>query len=289
MNQQHPGDGSSAFKARLDALRAKGPAPPPPQLPSLKERLQANPAGSTSADDIRAQIRARFQKKTTMPAASHASSVAADSTAPEQGSPPVIFEAGADIPEIKVNKSEKTTEIWSAEYGGVCPACNTFNPSTVVFCGSCGYMLLRSEQEVEIITSYALTEIKGLAHAFVDKLKELNIQSTEDILRVASNRKNRETISKRTGLSERSILRLVHISDLCRIPSINPENIALLELLAINTLADLLKFKPLELYNKIQQNRIKINQQGIMFLPTKSQVTRWLEEAAQLPPIRISQ
>jgi hypothetical protein len=48
-----------------------------------------------------------------------------------------------------------------------------------------------------------------------------------------------------------------------------PENAAMLELLAITTLADMLKQKPLELHTKIHQNRIKINQQGILFMPHK--------------------
>lgn len=287
MNQQNSGDASSAFKARLDALRAKGPAPTS-QAPSLKSRLQAaGPSGPASAEDIRARIQSRFQKKAESPAGRSASTPAPPISA-RQEPQPVHFEAGADIPEVKVTKSSSSSGTWTLEYGGLCPACNTFNPPGVVFCGSCSYMLLRSEEEVEIVTSYALTEIKGLAHTFVNKLKELNIHTTEDILRVASNRRNRDTLSKRTGLSERSILRLVHVADICRIPSVGPENVAMLELLAINSLAELLKLKPLELYNKIQQNRIKINQQGIMFLPTKGQLAQWLEEAAQLPPIRIT-
>jgi hypothetical protein len=50
-------------------------------------------------------------------------------------------------------------------------------------------MLLRTEEEVIVITSYPLKDIKGLAHTFVNKLAELNIRSTEDVLRVCSNRK----------------------------------------------------------------------------------------------------
>ncbi len=67
-----------------------------------------------------------------------------------------------------------------------------------------------------------------------------------------------------------------------------PENAAMLELLAITTLADMLKQKPLELHTKIHQNRIKINQQGILFMPTKNQVSQWFEDAQVLPGIKIN-
>lgn len=289
MSEQTPGDASSAFKARLDALRSKGPPPAPtPQMPSLKERLQQNsPLSAKSPEDLKASIQSRFQKKPASPV-SAASTVSAP--LPQKAatqSAPIQFEETGDIPGSRKPQEEKT-DLWSLDQGGVCPSCQTFNLAGVVFCGSCSYMLLRTEEEVVVITSYPLKEIKGLAHTFVNKLAELNIHSTEDVLRVGSNRKNRDMISKRTGLSERSILRLVHTSDICRVPSMGPENAAMLELLAITTLADMLKQKPLELHAKIHQNRIKINQQGILFMPTKNQVSQWFEDAQALPAIRIN-
>jgi hypothetical protein len=36
-----------------------------------------------------------------------------------------------------------------------------------------------------------------------------------------------------------------------------------------------------------QQNKNKINQLGILILPTRKQVSQWLEEAQQLSPIKI--
>ncbi|MBT9546544.1 MAG: DUF4332 domain-containing protein [Candidatus Sericytochromatia bacterium] len=286
MSEQTPGDASSAFKARLDALRSKGPPPAAP-APSLKERLQQGaPVAPSSPEDLKARIQSRFQKKTEAPSSFSNAKTSSPSVSPPSVAP-VQFEETGDLPGSRKLKEEKT-DLWSLDQGGVCPSCQTFNLAGVVFCGSCSYMLLRTEEEVVVITSYPLKEIKGLAHTFVNKLAELNIHSTEDVLRVGSNRKNRDMISKRTGLSERSILRLVHTSDICRVPSMGPENAAMLELLAITTLADMLKQKPLELHAKIHQNRIKINQQGILFMPTKNQVSQWFEDAQALPAIRIN-
>jgi hypothetical protein len=288
MSEQTPGDASSAFKARLDALRSKGPPPPvAAQTPSLKDRLQqGSPLVSKEPEDLKARIQSRFQKKPEPPTsrfAAQSQSAPSAASAPE----PVVFEESNATLSAQKNTEDKT-ELWSLDQGGVCPSCQSFNLGGVVFCGSCSYMLLRTEEEIVVVTSYPLKEIKGLAHTFVNKLKELNIRSTEDVLRVACNRKNRDMISKRTGLSERSILRLVHTADICRVPSMGPENAAMLELLAITTLADMLKLKPLDLYNKIHQNRIKINQQGILFMPTKNKVALWFEEAQELPILKIN-
>ena len=148
-------------------------------------------------------------------------------------------------------------------------------------------MLLRSEVVVEVVTAYPITEIRGLVNAFVEKLIKLNIRTTEDMLRIGISHKNRQTLMKHTGLSERSLMRLIQHSDMCRIPSMTPEQTAMLELLGINSLSDLLKFKPLELYNKIQQNKIKLNQNHIVFLPTKNQVSIWLEEGKELVPLKL--
>jgi len=287
MSEQTPGDSSSAFKARLDALRSKGPPPPPPS-PSLKDRLQQGGAvGPSSSEDIKARIQSRFQKKSEAPVPfSNPKSASFSADAPAVA--PVHFDEVNELPSVQKKQEDKSTDLWSLEQGGVCPSCQAFNLSGVVFCGSCSYMLLRTEEVVEVVTSYPLKEIKGLAHTFVNKLEELNIRTTEDVLKVACNRKNRDTISKRTGLSERTLLRLVHTADICRVPSMGPENVAMLELLAITTLADMLKFKPLEMHTKIHQNRVKINQQGILFMPTKNQVNQWFEEAQSLPAIRIN-
>lgn len=274
------------FSERLKAMR-EGRGSAAPQQPSLKDRLQkgAPPQMKSGSDDVRARIQAKFQKKAEAPAPilEPEPVVEAPVASPQENLPQ--FEMGA-LPEDQPKKKE-VTEIWTPEHGGVCSSCGTYNPAHVAFCGYCSYMLIRSDETVEIVTSYPLTEIRGLVNAFVDKLAKLNIRTTQDMLRVGISRKNRAMLTKHTGMSERSLLRLVQQSDMCRVPSMGPETAALLELLGINTIEDLLKNKPLELYNKIQQNKIKLNQNQIIFLPTKAKVQTWFEEAREQTPVKI--
>jgi len=283
---------SSDFMARLQAMReGKKNQPTETQMPSLKDRLQAKglaPAGN-AADDVRARIQDKFKKKpSSAPNTQPTLDASTSQAALDEPKPLPSLETG-QLPQTqaKQNKDDEL-QTWSVENGGVCPSCNAYNLAGVVFCGSCNYMLLRSEvAEVVITTSYPLKEIKGLVHTFLDKLAQVNVRTTEDVLRVATSHRNRQTLIKHTGMSDRSLLRLVHQADFCRVPSMGPENAAMLELLGITTLADFLKFKPLELYKKIQQAKIKLNQNGIVFLPTKNQVSTWFEEAQSLNTIQI--
>ncbi len=278
----------SDFMKRLQAMREGKSAEQPP---SLKERLNKNGPpqrpGSSSAEDIRARIQAKFQKQ-SQPADVQrvAESLAAASPTPVVEPEQLPRFETQDIPAAQ-KKETAATQQWTPEDGGVCPNCGTFNLGHVAFCGSCEYMLLRSEEVVEIITSYPLTEIKGLVITFVQKLEKLKIKTTEDILRVASRASNRGTLVKHTGMSERSLVRLVHQANFCRVPSMGPENAAMLDLIGVTDLDKMLSFSAPEIYKKIQQAKIKLNQQGILFLPTKSQVNLWFEEAAELPPLKI--
>lgn len=295
----------SDFMKRLQAMR-KGEEVQPnrPQMPSLKERLQAksptSPSNTSSSDTIRARIQSKFQKKEGSLTPTAAEQNAARMPAPPEpvhkpktGAAPEepVFRPNfeeAEVPQYSAApEKEEGTQTWTPENGGLCPECSTFNLAHVAFCGHCETMLLRSEQEIVITTSYPIKEIHGLVHTFADKLKKLNIKTTEDMLRVGVNRRNRGTLVKHSGMSERSLLRLIHHADFCRIPSMTPESAAILELIGINTMADFLAEKPAVVYKKIQQAKIKLNQSGIMFLPTKNKVSLWFEEAQELPKITI--
>lgn len=304
-NDSRPG--SDDFMARLQAMRENRPGQALPPQMSLKDRLEArnqpvqnigdSPVGNSAAE-IRARIQDKFKKKTaaepTMDAAAPTSAAPAPAAPEKPFNPQQMLDdlQAGYLPESKLPqpaKDEEEIQSWNTENGGSCPQCDSYNIASVVFCGNCNYMLRKGPQEkVAVVTAYPLKEMKGLAHTFVDKLAQIHINTTEDLLNKALNRSQRPQIIKHSGMSERSLLRLMHQADLCRVPSLTPESAAMLDLLAIASLADLLKQEPLALYKKIQQAKIKLNQNGIVFLPTKNQVATWLEEARALSPLQIS-
>jgi hypothetical protein len=276
----HARDAGSNFRARLEALRHGKQQPVSESPPDTSDPPKPSPS-FPSREDLRTRLSAKFQAKPETSADTLSANEPPGVTAPPELNAPQI----ALTPKMT---NEEKTELWNAEYGGACTNCNHFNPGHVVFCQFCEHMLLRSGSEhLEVVTSYPLKQVKGLAVTFLNKLAELKIQTTEDMLRVASSAANRNKISSWTGLSERTLLKLVHISNLCRIPSITPEYAFMLDFIAVSTLDELLTQTAEKINTKIQQNKNKINQMGILVLPTRKQIGQWLEEAQELPALKI--
>lgn len=286
----------SDFMKRLQAMREGQHPDKSAQMPSLKERLAAgSPVSSnkeSSSEAIKARIQAKFKKGTgnLSPTADEQNASRVSSAASVQHKRPNSAETASPVrkPISSEHSEEDKTALWTPENGGCCQSCGTYNLGHVVFCGDCRTMLLKTEEEtVEIISSYPLKEIRGLVHTFADKLAKMNVHTTADMLRMGAKHQNRSAMIKQSGLSERSLIRLVHQSDLCRMPSIDPEGVALLELIGVQTLAEFKAEKPGGLYKKIQQAKIKLNQAGIVFLPTKTKVQTWCDEALNLSVIHI--
>lgn len=181
----------------------------------------------------------------------------------------------------------QVTTTWNDKQGGLCPECQVFNPPTVPFCKGCGTMLLKSEATESSVTSYSLKKMKGMIPTFIDKLAKLKVKKTSDILRVGLSKKNRDMITKNTGMSERSILQLVHNSNFCRISEVGPDEAACFELAGIRQMQDFLDMGPDKAYGAMQNSKRSINDAGILVLPTKGKLTTWHEEAAGLPPLNI--
>lgn len=184
-------------------------------------------------------------------------------------------------------KEDASNTEWQAGVGGLCPQCGYYNEGNLAFCFSCNAMLVRSTEKVAATTSYSLKDVKGLLGTFVQNLAKLNIKTTADILTQCAGKLKRSMIASKTQLSERSLLRLVHIADLCRVPDIDPEKAAMLELVGVTDLKGFLLQTPDKLAAKLQQNKALLNKQGILVLPIAKHLETWLNDARQLAPLKI--
>ncbi len=131
--------------------------------------------------------------------------------------------------------------------------------------------------------SYPIEAIEGVGGAYSKKLKGIGIKTINDLLKLASKRSERRKLAKSLGISEKRILGWINRADLFRIPGVGEEYSSLLEQVGVDTVAELSKRSPDNLYEAL----LKINEKKklVRRLPTKNQVAGWIRSAKKLKRI----
>ncbi len=131
--------------------------------------------------------------------------------------------------------------------------------------------------------SYPIEAIEGIGGTYSKKLKEIGIKTVNDLLKTASKRSERKKLAKSLGVSEKKILEWVNRADLFRIPGVGEEYSDLLEQAGVDTVVELAKRNPDNLYEAL----LKINEKKklVRRLPTKNQVAGWIRSAKKLKRI----
>jgi predicted flap endonuclease-1-like 5' DNA nuclease len=83
--------------------------------------------------------------------------------------------------------------------------------------------------------SYSIEEIEGIGPEYGSKLRNVDIQTTEDLLRRCGDKKGREGVSTESGISEKHLLEWVNKADLMRINGVGEEFADLLEAAGVDT------------------------------------------------------
>ncbi|UCG62947.1 MAG: DUF4332 domain-containing protein [Candidatus Zixiibacteriota bacterium] len=128
-----------------------------------------------------------------------------------------------------------------------------------------------------------LNRIEAIGPTFVEKLKSSGITTTEVLLERGATPKGRKEIAQMTGIGEERILRWVNLSDLFRIKGIGEEYSDLLEAAGIDTVPEMAKRNPENLYDVL----IDVNEQKnlVRQVPSRTTVATWVETAKTLPRV----
>ena len=126
-----------------------------------------------------------------------------------------------------------------------------------------------------------LNEIEGIGPTYAEKLFEVGVKTTEELLERGATRKGREELSEKTGISAKLILEWVNLADLFRIKGVGEEYSDLLEEAGVDTVVELSRRNPENLHAKI----LEVNEKKKLVRrpPTLNQVRRWIEQAKKLP------
>lgn len=129
--------------------------------------------------------------------------------------------------------------------------------------------------------SKPIKEIEGIGPKYTEKLKNIGINTVQNLLDKGCARTGRKDLAEKTGISETLILEWVNMADLFRIEGIGEEYSDLLEEAGVDTVVELSKRIPENLHAKLKE----VNEQKklVRQLPSLDMVKRWIETAKKLP------
>lgn len=126
-----------------------------------------------------------------------------------------------------------------------------------------------------------LKEIEGIGPTYAEKLEEVGLATTDDLLGAGASPSGRTDLAAKTGISKNLILRWVNMADLFRIKGVGEEYSDLLEAAGVDTVAELAQRKA----ENLQAKMAEVNEEKklVRRAPTLSEVTAWVEQAKTLP------
>lgn len=125
--------------------------------------------------------------------------------------------------------------------------------------------------------------VEGIGPAYGARLREIGIETPQDLLEKGATAKGRDEIVSQSGIPNSLVLGWVNQVDLYRIKGIGSEYAELLETAGVDTVLELANRNPQNLHKKL----VEVNSefQRVRQVPSLGQVNDWVEQAKSLPRI----
>jgi predicted flap endonuclease-1-like 5' DNA nuclease len=127
------------------------------------------------------------------------------------------------------------------------------------------------------------SDIEGIGNKYAGKLAKAGIRSVEALLKKGASPKGRKELAASSGISDTLILEWVNLADLFRVKGVGTQYSDLLEEAGVDTIVELAKRVPENLYKKMQE--VNTAKNLVNKLPGVKQVTNWVKQAKSLPRI----
>jgi len=127
----------------------------------------------------------------------------------------------------------------------------------------------------------SIIDIEGIGPVYKKKVKAVGIATTEKLLEVGGTPKGRKDLAEKAGIDETLILEWVNLSDLFRIKGVGSEYSDLLEEAGVDTVVELSKRVPANLFAKMAE--INAAKKLVRKMPVETQVADWVDQAKKLP------
>ncbi len=126
-----------------------------------------------------------------------------------------------------------------------------------------------------------LEYVEGIGPKYAETLRGAGIRSTNDLLKKGGTAEGRKQIAKDSGISSKLILEWVNHVDLFRIKGIGSEYADLLEAVGVDSVVELSKRVPKNLFDAIIALNTK--KKLVRIFPNLKRVTGWIAQAKKLP------
>lgn len=125
--------------------------------------------------------------------------------------------------------------------------------------------------------------IEGIGPTYGNKLRNSGVKVVGDLLRTGSTRYGRRILARKVDVAPRTLLKWVYRADFFRIRGIGTQYSALLESAGVNTVTDLSRRNPKNLYAKLRE--INRRKNLVRRIPPYRTVQRWIKSAKNLKRI----
>ena len=130
--------------------------------------------------------------------------------------------------------------------------------------------------------AYKIIDVEGIGEVYGLKLKEVGINTVEQLLEKGCKPAGRKALEEETGISGKLILTWCNHADLMRIKGVGPQFSELLEAAGVDTVKEFRNRVPANLQPKLEE----VNEQKPLVgrVPSLSEVERMVAQAKDLEP-----
>lgn len=127
----------------------------------------------------------------------------------------------------------------------------------------------------------SIEKIEGIGPKLGEALRSAGVRTVDDLLEAGADKKSRNTLADKTGISEARILKCVNMADLFRINGVASQYAELLECAGVDTVKELQHRNAENLASKMAEvNEAK----GLVRRPPSATVVNdWISQAQKLP------
>jgi hypothetical protein len=129
--------------------------------------------------------------------------------------------------------------------------------------------------------SYPIGDVDCIQPEVVDRLRSVGIRTSDKLLDAAKSLRGRKTLAEKTGIDEKSLLRLANQIDRMRVKGVGRDYAKLLQIAGVDTVRELKYRNPKRLAEAMAEANAK--RKLVRVLPSEGTVKRWIEYAKKLP------